>query len=63
MEHGEKQLWFDGYQAGAEYALHLYAWHKDGTMYVGSTGRTYEAAKADLYEHVNAMRVAEDVPA
>lgn len=52
-------MYLNGYAAGAEYALHLYAWWKDGTAYVGSTGTTWAKAKIDMAEHVESMRVAE----
>jgi hypothetical protein len=57
-------MFLDGYEAGAEYALGLYAysssaaWAENGVQYVGSTGRTLAQARLDMREHVNAMREA-----
>lgn len=65
VSRGDLQTMFlDGYEAGAEYALRLYAysssqaWAENGVQYVGSTGRTLQSALADMREHVAAMREA-----
>lgn len=38
----------DDYELGYLAALWNYAWWKDGTAYVGTTGRTYAEAKASF---------------
>lgn len=41
---GEAEAYFDGVAAG----LAVYAWHRDGTQYVGTTGSTLAAAQHEL---------------
>lgn len=41
-----KDAWLSGYKV----ALHRYAWWKDGTQYVGTSGGTLKEALTDLIE-------------
>ena len=58
------KAYFDGYAAGAAYALRLYAystsetWAENGVQYVGHAGETLAAALAEMNEHVESMRAA-----
>ena len=36
------------YQAGLKYGLWLFAWWKDGTQYVGTSGKTLKEAYKEL---------------
>lgn len=48
----------DEYERGYVDGLYQYAWHKDGVLYVGTTGRTLGAAVDQfLTEHRERMRV------
>ena len=42
----EINAFYDGLIEG----VHMYAWWKDGTQYVGTTGKTYRAALAEMEE-------------
>ena len=38
----------NSYYDGMYQGIYLYAWMKDGTYYVGTTGRTFEEAKKEI---------------
>lgn len=40
----------DAYYDGLREGVHMYAYMKDGTYYVGTTGRTLKQAYADIDE-------------
>ena len=42
----EINAFYDGLVEG----VHMYAWWKDGVQYVGTTGKTYRQALADMEE-------------
>ena len=45
----EIEAYYDGLREG----VHMYAYMKDGTYYVGTTGRTLKQAYADIEEKRN----------
>lgn len=45
----EIEAYYDGLREG----VHMYAYMKDGTYYVGTTGRTLKQAYADIEEERN----------
>ena len=49
--HLDKLGYYDGYYEGMRRGITLYAWWKDGTQYVGTTGRTLKQA----LDEVNAL--------
>lgn len=68
MDKVAQDAYMTGYEAGAEYALRLYAysssatWAENGVQYVGTTGTKLAEALARLDEHVDAMRATSGVP-
>ncbi len=56
LEHHMNQIGDPKFVEGIKAGIHLYAWMKDGVLYVGTTGRTCQEAIAEVeaaFEFVN----------